>query len=73
MSKTYTEEKFESAIEHNLIKAGGYIKTNPETFDRQLCLDPTILLPFIQKTQPKEWEYLKNIQKEKAEETFMTS
>jgi len=72
VSKIYTEATFEAAIEHNLITEGGYISLNPETFDRQLCIDPTILIPFIQETQPQEWEYLKNIQKEKAEETLIS-
>ena len=72
MSKTYTEATFEAAIEHNLITEGGYIKANPENFDRQHCIDPTVLIPFIQITQPNEWEYLENIQKEKAEETLIS-
>ncbi|MBE0520727.1 MAG: type I restriction endonuclease subunit R [Candidatus Methanoperedenaceae archaeon] len=72
MSKIYTETTFEAAIEHNLISKGGYIKTNPDTFDRHLCIDPTVLIPFIQQTQSKEWEYLENIQKEKAEETLIS-
>ncbi|MCL7414316.1 MAG: hypothetical protein M8353_12020, partial [ANME-2 cluster archaeon] len=72
MSKKYTESTFESAIEHCLINEEGYIKTNPETFDRQRCLDPIVFIPFIKETQPKEWEYLENIQKEKAEETLIS-
>jgi hypothetical protein len=47
------EATFEAAIEHNLITEGGYISGNPETFDSQLCLDPTILISFIQETSPK--------------------
>lgn len=59
-------------IEDHLLTKSGYISGNPETFDRLRCIDPTILMPFIQKSQPKEWEYLKNIQKEKAEETLIS-
>jgi len=61
-----------SYIEGHLIEEGGYIKGNPETFDRQRCLDPTVLIPFIQETQPKEWENLKNLHKEKTEETLIS-
>ena len=54
MTVDYTKEAFESAIEEHLLLSGGYIKGNPETFDRQLCLDPTILIPFIQKEKAEE-------------------
>jgi type I restriction enzyme R subunit len=72
VSKIHTEATFEAVIEHYLITEGGYIRGNPETFDRHRCLDPTVLIPFIKKTQPKEWEYLTNIQKERAEETLIS-
>lgn len=36
MSNIYAEATFETAIEHNLITEGGYIKTTPETFERKL-------------------------------------
>lgn len=68
----YNEKAFESAIEEHLLQSKEYIKGNPENFDRQRCIDPTVLIPFIQKTQPKEWEYLETIQKEKAEETLLS-
>ncbi|MCG7849638.1 MAG: type I restriction enzyme HsdR N-terminal domain-containing protein, partial [ANME-2 cluster archaeon] len=68
----HNEKAFESAIEDYLLTKSGYTKASSESFDRQRCLDPTILIPFIQETQPKEWEYLKNIQKEKAEETLIS-
>jgi len=71
MASNYTEYAFESAIEQYLTTAGGYIKGINDTFDKERCLDPTILIPFIQETQPKEWAYLKNIQKDKAEETLL--
>lgn len=70
MSKAYTEKAFENAIEHYMLTEGGYTKGNLESFDRERCLDPSELIPFIQETQTKEWEYLKNLQKEKAEETL---
>lgn len=70
VNKQYCEEKFEKAIEHHLLN-NGYTKTSPETFDRERCIDPGTVLAFIQKTQPTEWEYLKNIQKDRAEETLL--
>jgi len=71
MPTDHTEKAFETAIEYHLIKNGGYLNGNPNTFDRIRAIDPTVLIPFIQETQPNEWEYLKNIQKEKAEETLL--
>ncbi|NOQ28474.1 MAG: type I restriction endonuclease subunit R, partial [Methanosarcinales archaeon] len=71
MSKRYTEATFEAAIEHSLIADGGYKQGDPNNFDRERCLDPTVLIPFIKETQPAEWEYLTNIQKERTEETLL--
>lgn len=71
MPTDHTEKTFEAAIEYHLLEQGGYLKGSSETFDRVRALDPTWLIPFIKETQPKEWEYLKNLQKEKAEETLL--
>jgi type I restriction enzyme R subunit len=71
MSKIYTEATFEAAIEHSFVADGGYKQGDPNNFDRERCLDPTVLIPFIKETQPKEWEYLTNIQKERTEETLL--
>ena len=49
----------------------GYIKGDPENFDRERALDPTVLLPFIQETQSDEWTYLENLHKEKAGEILL--
>jgi len=69
--KITKEIAFETAIENHLLTIAGYVKGDPATFDRERCLNPTVLLSFIQETQPKEWEYLKKIQKDKAEETLL--
>ena len=71
MPADHTEKAFEKAIEYHLLKNAGYLKSSPDTFDRVRAIDPTAIIPFIQETQPNEWEYLKNIQKEKAEETLL--
>ena len=67
----HTEASFETAIEEYLITNGGYEKGNPLNFNRERCLDPSILIAFIQATQPDEWFYLEEIQKDKAEETLL--
>jgi len=71
MPKQHTEYAFESAIEDHLLTKGGYIKGDPKAFDCKHCIDPSVLIPFIQETQPKEWGYLKNLQKEKTEEILI--
>lgn len=65
--KPYSEHAFETAIEHYLTTVGGYTKGDREAFDPVRALFPGDVIAFIQKTQPKEWEYLVNLQKEKAE------
>jgi type I restriction enzyme R subunit len=68
--KTHTEQAFESAIEHHLLN-NGYVKAEPETFDPVRCIYPATVIAFIQKTQQKEWEYLKNFQKDQAEQALL--
>ena len=67
----HTEKAFEAAIEHSLITDGGYKQGDPNNFDRERCLDPTVLIPFIKETQAAEWKYLTNLRKERTEETLL--
>lgn len=71
MPGKHTEYAFETAIEHHLTTAGGYDKGGREVFDQERGLFSGDLISFIQETQPKEWEYLKNLQKDMAEETLL--
>lgn len=71
MPGQHTEHAFETAIEHHLTTAGGYEKGDREVFDPERGLFSRDVLAFIQRTQLKEWEYLANIQKDKAEETLL--
>ncbi|MBI4656456.1 MAG: type I restriction endonuclease subunit R [Elusimicrobia bacterium] len=71
MPGQHTELAFEAAIENHLLTSGGYAQGNKDTFDRERAIDPAIFLSFIQETQPKEWAYLKNLQKERANEILL--
>lgn len=71
MPGQHIEQAFENAIELHLVMAGGYENGDRETFDRECGLFPQDVIAFIQETQPKEWEYLANIQKDNAEETLL--
>jgi type I restriction enzyme R subunit len=70
--KQIYEKNFETAIDDYLLNNGGYAKVSPESFDPECALYADTLLSFIQDTQPREWSYLKNHQKEKAAETLLS-
>jgi type I restriction enzyme R subunit len=71
MSGQHTEHAFETAIEHHLTTAGGYEKGDRDAFDPQYGFFPQDVISFIRSTQPREWEYLASLQKEKAEEILL--
>ena len=53
----YTEAHFEDHIELRLLESG-YQKCTSKEYDKSLCLIPSILIDFIQKTQPKQYKKL---------------
>lgn len=61
MPADYKEKAFETAIEDYLLAHAGYAKADPASFDRERALDPTILIPFIQQTQPAKWQALEKL------------
>jgi len=71
MTANYKEIAFEDAIEWYLIEHGGFEKGDKNAFDPERGLDPTVLISFIKQTQPREWEYLEKILKNKTEETLL--
>ncbi len=71
MPADHKEQAFEAAIEYYLTKADGYINGDPTTYDAERGLFPLEVLAFIKVTQEKEWAYLENLQKDKAEETLL--
>ena len=73
MPGPHTETAFEEAIEEHLLSSGGYEKGDREAFDPERAIDPDTFLAFVRETQPKEWEYLENLQKARAEPTLWTT
>src|SRR5260370_33663847 len=71
MPGRYTETAFEAAIEDYLVNYGGYTKGDRETFDAERGLFPADVITFIKQTQTKEWAYLENLQKDKADATLL--
>ena len=71
MPGQHMEYAFETAIEHHLTTAGGFERGDRNGLDIERGLFIGDVIAFIRKTQPKEWDYLANLQKEKAEETLI--
>ena len=71
MPGRHTEAAFEAAIEAYLTTSGGYVTGDRNRFDAARCIDPDTLLAFIEETQPDEWAYLQNLQKDKAAQTLI--
>ena len=71
MSPSHTEAAFETAIEDHLTTYGGYEKGDREAFDKERGLFPEDVLGFIKETQSREWEYLENLHKDRAEEVLL--
>ena len=66
------EQNLEEAIEDSLITQGGYVKGNPNDFDRKLGLDTKTLLEFIKTTQPKAWKRFETNYPANPEECFIS-
>lgn len=64
MAKLHNEEKFEAEIEAHLL-ANGYGSLSPSDYDRRDALFPDALIEFVERTQPKAWEKLRGMHKEK--------
>src|ERR1039457_2939598 len=67
----YREIKFEEAIEHYLTHSGGYSKADPKNFDRDLALDPIVLLPFIRQSQAVKWQVIADYHGKNADTVFL--
>lgn len=53
----HVERAFETAIEDHLL-GHGWLKGNPDQFDRSLALDATEVIRFIAESQPTTWKEL---------------
>jgi type I restriction enzyme R subunit len=47
--------EWEEAIEHSLLTHGGYHEAPRDAFDADLALLPSVLVGFLQETQPEKW------------------
>ena len=63
----HTEQQFEHEIEAYLLTHGGYEQGNPKDYDKQTALFPKDVIAFVQSTQPKIWQRLEQLYKDRAE------
>ena len=69
----HKEINFEDAIEQALISAGGYTKGNPDDYDTERALFPSDIIGFVRDTQPKFWQRLTDLNKDKAATVLLDS
>jgi type I restriction enzyme R subunit len=61
MPVDHRERAFEAAIEHHLLTAGGYTKSDPTAFDRERAIFPSDFIAFVKATQPEVWQALEKL------------
>ena len=71
MPADHKEIAFEAAIEESLLTDGGFLKGDPEAFDRELALDRGELLAFLRDSQPKTWAKLEGLLGPQTEATVL--
>ena len=71
MPVDHKESAFEAAIEERLLAHGGYLKGDPEAFDRELALDCAELFNFLRDSQPKAWAKLEGVLGAQTESTVL--
>lgn len=67
----HTEQHFENEIEHSLLTGGGYQQGLAKDYEKSTALFPADVVTFIQTTQPKLWERLEMLFKDKAQEELI--
>jgi type I restriction enzyme R subunit len=71
MTKKHTEDRFEDALEYELITNGGYQKGSAAQFDKTRAMDTVALIDFIKTTQAKHWQALQAIHQERLEKVVL--
>lgn len=69
----HTEWDFENGIEAALLANGGYQRGDPAGYDPERALFPADTLAFVQATQPKIWQYLESLHKDKTPAVLIDS
>lgn len=67
----HTEQHFENEIEHSLLTEGGYQQGFAKDYEKSTALFPADVVAFIQTTQPKLWDRLEMLFKNKAQDELI--
>lgn len=67
----HTEQHFENEIEHSLLTEGGYQQGFAKDYEKSTALFPADVVAFIQTTQPKLWDRLEMLFKDKAQDELI--
>ncbi|EGT79927.1 restriction endonuclease subunit R [Haemophilus quentini] len=67
----HTEQHFENEIEHSLLTEGGYQQGLAKDYEKSTALFPADAVAFIQTTQPKLWDRLEMLFKDKAQDELI--
>lgn len=69
----HTERDFETAIEFELTRSGGFEKRNPDAYDEALALFPADVTTFLQESQSTKWAALEGLLRPKTAATVLDS
>ena len=69
-SGVHREIVLEQHMVDQLVASQGYVERTPDDYDRPLAIDRLLVLEFIRKTQPGEWEKLEAQYSSTAEAEF---
>ena len=69
----HTERDFETAIEAELTRSGGYEKRNPNVYNEALALFPSDVTGFLTDSQPAKWKALEALLGPKTTTTVLDS
>lgn len=72
MSKKHTEDRYEDSVEESLVSSG-YIRGEKDSFNAAKGLFCQDVVDFIRISQPKQWDGLCSVLKDKVEETVIDS
>ena len=70
MMQAHKEVTFESEIEEYLV-SHGYVSGHAEDYSKELALDPSHVISFLQATQSSKWAKLTTIHGDQVRELFL--
>lgn len=71
MNRILSEKEYQHFITDFLRDNNGYVVRTNANFDRYFAIDRELLFQFLNDTQPEEMAALRNVHKDKTEETII--